>query len=355
MEKIHYLKDLDLKNKRVFLRADLNVPIDNKEIMQDYRLKGILPTIKYIQEHGGKVILATHIGRPEAAKETNYFDKKLSTQILIPWFEKNNFKIKLERDLIDAEAESHKDFDQILMLENLRFFNGEKGDVKERSRLAQLLYNTADIHINDAFGLTHRKDCSVTDLPKLFEPSKQGFGLLIEKEIKALNKLKEEAKQPFLLILGGNKIEDKIKILDNFLKQPKANRIQTILIGGKVDESFVKDFLEFAKKEEINIFLPEDYIKIDGIPVDIGPKTIKTFENVIKTAKTIFVNGSMGIYEKPESAEGTKAILKAICASDAYTVAGGGDCVAAIYKFGLQDKFDFLSTGGGATLAYLGN
>ncbi|MCF7800245.1 phosphoglycerate kinase [Candidatus Babeliales bacterium] len=389
MKNFKTIKNLNLKNKRVLLRADLNVPTKNKEILQDYRLKEIIPTINYIQKNGGKVILATHIGRPEAGNQINFFDKNLSTKILVPWFEKENFNIKLEKDLIDAQIFSKQDFNQILLLENLRFFNGEQGEKHERERLAQLLVNLADIYVNDAFALIHRDDTSITLLPNLFEQDKKAVGLLIEKEITELNKLKDDAEQPFMLVLGGNKVTDKIKLLESFLKD---NSVNTIIIGGAIANTFLKsqgynvgkslvekDLLDFAKnfinsaqEQNIEILLPIDllavenlnrnynieYFDINNIPsdrlcVDIGPKTIEFFKNKIKTAKTIFTNGSMGIYSKKEFSTGSFEILKAIGKSQAYSVAGGGDCVAAIYQFNLQNEFDFLSTGGGATLTYL--
>ncbi len=385
--KISQVKNLDLKHKRVFLRADLNIPLKNKKILQNYRLESIIPTIKYIQENGGKVILATHLGRPKAANTINFFDENLTTEILLPWFKAKGFKIKLERDLQKTQILSMQDFTEILLLENLRFFNGEQGTTKERQSFVQMLKPLADVYINDAFALFHRDDCSVTMLAQQFE--KKAFGLLVEKEIKKLSKLKENPAQPFVLVLGGIKVKSKINLLQNFIEKSETNRPQSILIAGAIantflkaqgfnvgkslveDESidFAKDFLNKAKEKGVNILLPQDLLvaqneaefnyyqkgKIpnDGICVDIGPETIESFQNIIKNAKTIFTNGTAGIYTKPESNKGSQKILELIANSNAYTVAGGGDCVAAVYMFNLQEKFDFLSTGGGATLAFL--
>ena len=386
--KIKLIKDLDLKSKRVFLRADLNVPLKDKKILQDYRLKAILPTIDYIQKHGGKVILATHIGRPKAKDVTNYFDENLSTEILLNWFTKNGYKIKHEKDLLEAQIKSKEDFNEILLLENLRFFNGEQGSKEERLELAELLTQLADVYVNDAFGLIHRDDTSVTLLPEMFDSSQKAIGLLIEKEIKELDKLKHNPEKPFALVLGGAKIKDKIALLENFLKETDKKRVDSIIIGGAIAYTFLKaqghevgkslvenDFLEFAqnmlnlaKSKEVNILLPLDHlvsennsfkfhetsqIPQNGFCVDIGPKTIELYKKEIEKAKTIFTNGTMGIYTKPETSNGSKEILQAIAQSNTYTVAGGGDCVAAAFQFNLQDKFDFLSTGGGATLAFL--
>ncbi|MFC1894643.1 phosphoglycerate kinase [Candidatus Dependentiae bacterium] len=385
------LKNIDLKHKRVFLRADLNVPLQNQQILQDHKLNAILPTINYIQENGGKVILATHLGRPNAQNLTNFFDKDLSTKILLSWFLEREYQIKLERDLEKSVTLSHEDFGEILLLENLRFFNGEKGNLEERQNFIEYLKPLADIYINDAFALIHRDDTSVTLLPQNFECSKRCWGFLIQKEITALNELKDNVKQPFILVVGGNKIKDKITLLKHFLELEPKNRPCKILIGGAIANTFLysqgievgksfieKDFVDFiqnflkqAENKNIKIVLPKDFltvkeigqeklqhhqkesIPLDEICIDIGKTTIKEFEEEIFNAKTIFTNGSMGIYTNPSYQNGTKKILEAISQSNSYKVAGGGDCVAAIKIFGVQDKFDFISTGGGATLAYL--
>ena len=398
-----FLKDLNVKGKRVFLRADLNVPLKDKKILQDYRLTQILPTIKYIQQNGGKVVLATHLGRPKAASETNFFDPNLSTDIIAYWLREHGFKTTLQPDLLLAKQDSTQDFDTILLLENLRFFNGEKGNEQEREKLTELLKDLADVYVNDAFGLIHRDDASVSLLPAMFNKKEKAIGFLIEKEITELNKLKESPAHPYLLVLGGSKIKDKIKLLQNFLDQPKTNRIDSIIVGGAIANTFLKakgfdvgksfvqteyldfakEFLNHAEKQNISVFLPVDHLAIqnvdikkllsdkgmnliknyyenenipsDGICVDIGPKTIKLFEQEILKAKTIFVNGTMGIYQHLDLAQGTEQILNAIANSNAYIVAGGGDCTAAAFMFGLENKFNFLSTGGGATLAFLAN
>ncbi|MBD3231417.1 phosphoglycerate kinase [Candidatus Dependentiae bacterium] len=388
---IPYIKDINLQHKRVFLRADLNVPLENGKILQDFKLQKTLPTIKYIQKNGGKVILATHLGRPKAQSQTNFYDEKFSTKNLISWFESREYQIKLERDLEHAKILSHENFSEILLLENLRFFNGEKGSFSEKERFADILSKLADIYVNDAFGLIHRDDCSVDLLAQKFNPGKKSFGLLVEQEIKNLNKLKQNVDQPFILIVGGDKIKDKTKLLENFLTIDEKNRPKKILIGGAIAHTFLKaqgfqmgkslinddfldftkDFLQKAKLQKIDILLPKDFLVVkqmdqqttehrekdsiqkDDICVDIGKSTIKEFEEEIAKAKTIFTNGSMGIYTKPEFATGSKKILISIANSNLYSVAGGGDCVGAIYLFGLQDKFQFLSTGGGATLTFL--
>jgi phosphoglycerate kinase len=359
-KRMNSIKDLNLKNKRVFLRADLNVPIENKKILQDYRLEKILPTINYIIKNGGKVILATHIGRPQAKSITNYFNESLSTQILLPWFKSKNYEIQYEADLESAKIYSNEDFEKILLLENLRFFNGEQGSLKEQELFAKKLKELADIYINDAFALTHRDDCSVTLLPKLFKEN--GTGLLIEEEIKNLQKIKDDPKKPFLLVLGGKKIETKISLLKSLINKPEG-RPTSIIIGGLIadiflnakkensqEEKVANEILNLADKNNVKIILP-----IDKNKNDIGQKTVNIFCEEIKKAKTIFVNGTMGVYEQKESQKGTFEILKCIAESNSYKVAGGGDAVGAIYMFNFQDKFNYLSTGGGATFAFLAN
>ena len=396
------IKNLDLKKKRIFLRADLNVPIIlsqdygsqviNQKISQDFKLQEILPTIKYIQENNAKIILATHIGRPKAESQTNFFDKDLSTKILLPWFENAGYKIRLERDLLKAKLLSYEDFSEILILENLRFFNGEQGTTQERLTFAKHLCSFAQIYINDSFATIHRDDTSVVLLPELFESKNKAFGMLVEKECEKLNKLKNNPKKPFILVLGGCKIKDKINLLQNFLNFSSENKPSSILIGGAIAYTFLKaqgyqtglslvedEFLDFAKSflteakhKNIKILLPTDHLvveKIDSqngtyyttknIPenqacVDIGPQTIKLYIEEIQQAKTIFTNGTMGIYTNSSFAKGSREILQAIANnSSAYTVAGGGNCIDAVYKFNIQEKFKFLSTGGGATLAFL--
>jgi 3-phosphoglycerate kinase len=388
------IKDIDLKNKRVFLRADLNVPLktfgetlrqaqgERDFVLQDFRLQKILPTIDYIQKNGGKVILGTHIGRPSAKSKTNFFDKNLSTELLIPWFKERKYKITHELDLKKAVECSKQNSEEILLLPNLRFFNGEK---ETNNDFAKLLAQTADVYINDAFAVMHRNDTSVSLLPQQFEPQNRGIGLLVEKEIEELSKLKTNPEQPFVLVVGGNKITDKVKMFEHLLEQSDAKRIKAILIGGALANTFLKAknfeigkslyeeggietarrFLQKAEKYNVKVLLPTDMrtseekiytiqsIKKSDTILDIGPETEKLFAKEIARAKTIFMNGTMGKYEAIEFAQGTKSVLKSISESDSYSVIGGGDAVAAAHLFDYADKFNFLSTGGGATLAFL--
>ncbi len=372
-----------LKGKRVLLRADLNAPIKNKEITHDYRLKAALPTINYIQEQGGKVILLTHLGRP---KESS-FDENLSTRIIVPWLEKQGYHVDYEIDLMQAIDQTHMHYNNILLIENLRFFSGEK---HVNINFAQLLAQLGDLYIDDAFGVIHRADTSLTLLAEQFAPENRACGLLVEKEMHELAQIRQNPKQPFVMVLGGSKLDDKIGMIEQFARQEKARRISTLVAGGLVGQMLLaaqgkmhapKDTssnalahaqkaLQLAQDFDITLVLPSDFLFIndasdtpaictlDQIPeqarcVDIGPKTIAQCNEVITQARTILANGTMGIYEEASYTQGTKAIFSAIASSSAYTVIGGGDAVAATFQYGLADKMDYLSTGGGATLAYL--
>jgi len=351
--RLPFLKNIDLHNKRVFLRADLN---STSATAQDYRLNSILPTIDYIQKNNGKVILATHIGRPQAQTEKNFFDESLSTKQLLPWFAKLGYTIDYEIDLLKAIEKSKQATDTILLLENLRFFNGEQATNNE---FAKLLAQCGDIYINDAFGVLHRNDTSITLLPQQFAQQHRAFGFLVEKEISTLQKLKEHPKQPFVAVLGGSKIATKLPLLENFLEQPTAQRVSTILLNGLLAQALLQaepQFLEKAKRYNVDVILPVDVAvaskkltapatiqELSSLPadqwiVDIGPKTIELFRAKLKTAATIFANGTMGIYEQPEYATGSQKIFEAIAQSHAYSVIGGGDAVAATRQFGYTGK-----------------
>ena len=352
MKKLNQIK---LTGKRVFLRADLNVPLkDNlheKTIAQDHRLQATLPTIDYIQEHGGKVILATHIGRPPAATEKNFFDENLSTKLLIPWFEQHGYTIDYEIDLLKAIEKSKQHPDRILLLENLRFFNGEQ---QTNNEFAQLLAQSGNVYINDAFGVLHRNDTSVTLLPKQFDNDHRAFGLLVEKELETLTILKKNPTQPYVVVLGGSKATTKLPVLEKLIDAPLVARPQSILVGGLVASQISQEIVHKAKQNNVNLMLPIDrctipkknavptVYEIDAIPpddmiVDIGPKTIELFSEEIAHAKTIFANGTMGVYEDKRYETGSKKILQAIANTDATSIIGGGDA-GSVFQGGLSEK-----------------
>lgn len=375
------LAKTDLKDKRVFLRADLNVPLDNGVILSDVRLNAIKPTLNMILEKGGKIILATHIGRPQE------FDRQLSTKNLLGWFKKNGYSIILESNLSNAYEKSFLDNKTIVLLENLRFFPEEKnGDPAFAQQLAKL----GDFYINDAFGVMHRTHSSVFIVPTYFSKEKRIFGPLVEQELIHADKL-QNPEHPFSLIIGGNKGLEKIPLIScllpkidtllvcpalayNFL-QVEENSNGTTLVD---EQSFTscKKLLAQAKKLDIQILMPVDYIisKNNSKPfagpfivkkaneliksdfcVSIGPETQKNYGRVILQSKTIFYNGLMGDIHFPESLEGIDSLFKAMERSKGYSIVAGGDSTAAVKILGHLESVNYLSTGGGALLAYLCN
>lgn len=381
-----WLRTLNLHKKRTFLRADLNIPIKNGIILQDFKLESILPSINFISKNEGKIILGTHIGRPDAKNRANLIEKDYSTQTLIPWFQNRGYEIEFEPDLILAEKKSLQKTKSILLLENLRFFSGEKDP---NLQFANLLANLSDLYVNDAFGNIHRSDTSMTLLAQQFSQSKRGLGFLIEKELENLEKIRLNKSDDFIIVLGGIKIKDKIGMLENFITDStNKKKAKALIVGGGIALAFLKAqgfcigtleidnqsvelakrILQLVKENNVKIILPIDQIvqnsktnsvDIDKIPsdvkcIDIGPKTINLFSQEIKKSKVIFANGPMGIYDIQEGQEGTKKILQAIADANAFSVIGGGETSAAAYLFNLQNKFTFVSTGGGATLKFLG-
>lgn len=384
------IKALNLQGKRIFLRVDLNVPLDNGLIVHDFRLKAILPTLQHILKAGGKIILATHLGRPHPYDHSRIlYDESLSTKHLLPWFKDQGFLIDYEKDLVAAHHKSRQYPSHILLLENLRFFHSER---ETNQHFAELLGFLGDLYINDAFAMIHRHDTSVTLLAQQFQPENRAFGLLAEKELGEFLKLRENKNDALTLVIGGNKVHDKIPMLKYFMNPDNHPNLISICVGGGVGLAFLKaqgyecgstviddetiataqEILTLAGEHKIKIVLPEDHvvsnntaqelftvktteqIPSNGVSVDIGPQTIQVFTREINQAKLLFANGTMGIYEKPASAKGTRAILDAIANTQAHTVVGGGDTVAAACLFGFENKFSFTSTGGGATLAFLG-
>ncbi len=371
------LPTFDLNRKTVLLRADLNVPVANGKILNDYRLQAILPTLELILQKNGRIVLMTHIGRPKDN------DPSLSTQILIPLLKAYGFPALFAKDPAHAKALSLDEQNSLILLENLRFFPGEKA---QDSLFAQSLAACGDFYVDDAFASMHRKDSSIWLVPQLFAKSHRTFGLLVEQELRMLNKLTHNPKKPFLIIMGGGKVSDKLPLLEKLL-----DRVTDILLCPAIVFTFLKaqginvgkslvdsdaelqcnKLLEKAAKNGVNIYFPVDYQIADqttqgplslidilhfpdnGIGISIGPKTIAQFSNIISQAHTIFFNAAMGFAWRQETMDGTYALLQAIARSKAYRVIGGGDSVAAVQSLKISHAFDYLSTGGGATLAYL--
>lgn len=374
------IKDMDIRGKRVLIRVDFNVPLDKKQnITDDTRIKETLPTINYALKNNAKIILMSHLGRPEGEVKSEFSlapcAKRLSELLGV--------KVEMAKDCVGpeiAKAVSAMKEKDIILLENLRF---HKEETKNNEEFAKELASLGDIFINDAFGTCHRAHASTEGVTK-FLPSAAGF--LVEKEIKYFDKILKSPDKPFALILGGAKVSDKIKVIENML--PK---IDFLLIGGAMAYTFLKsrmkgvgnsklepdkvdvaeNIFEKARERGVSIFLPEDHViareisdkakaKVvnehipDGwIGLDIGPKTVKKYSSVLKDAKTICWNGPLGFFEYKQFAKGTADIAKFISTLKATTVIGGGDTAAAINELELGRKMSHISTGGGASLEYL--
>lgn len=382
------LKNLELKNKKVLLRVDFNVPQDEKgKITDNTRIQASLPTIKYILEKGGSVILLSHLGRPKGTSDPKYSLSPCAIELssLI------NKEVVMAPDCIGDQVEKlAKDLKpgSLLLLENLRFYPAEEKPEKDPS-FAKKLAALGDCYVDDAFGTAHRAHSSTVSLPKLF-PGKAAAGFLMEKEIEFLSSVLDKPTKPFIALIGGAKISTKIAVLKKLL-----SKVDTLLIGGGMAFTFFKaqgleigksicedEFLDEARKilrdakaKNIKIFLPVEIVaveKIDetakihlinpsnGIPqnlegVDIGPKTIELFSSEIALAKTILWNGPMGVFEIAPFAYGTLEIAKAVADAKAISIVGGGETISALKLAGVESSISHISTGGGATLEFIEN
>lgn len=376
------IRDVDLKGKKVLVRVDYNVPLDKSQnITDDTRIKESLPTIKYLLEKNCKIILCSHLGRPKGKVAPEFSLKPVAKRLS----ELLNQEIKFAPDCVGNEIIKLSNLiisQQILLLENLRFHQEEE---KNDEKFAKQLSGLAEFFIQEAFGTVHRAHASTVGVNK-FLPSAAGF--LLEKEIKYLGDALQKPARPFVAILGGAKVSDKIGVIENLSK-----KVDAILIGGAMAYTFLKsqgisvgnslveeDKLDLAKDlmkktAEIQFLLPIDHIiadKVDSnanveetkgieikngwVGVDIGSTTIIKYNSVIKSAKTIVLNGTMGVFEIDKFAGGTNAIVKAIAESTskgAVSIIGGGDSVSAVKKAGVADKISHISTGGGASLEFL--
>ncbi len=377
------IKDVNVEGKRCFVRCDFNVPLDAEgHITDENRIQGALPTIKYLLDHGAKVILASHLGRPKNGPEAKFSLRPVADRL-------NQLlggKVTMANDVIGEDAKAKvaalKNGEAVL-LENVRFHKEEE---KNDPEFAKQLASYADIFVNDAFGTAHRAHASTEGISHYVDCSVAGF--LIEKEIEVMGGALSDPKRPFVAILGGAKVSDKIGVINNLLE-----KVDKLLIGGAMAYTFVvakggkvgKSMLEADKVElaaqliekaaskGVELYLPVDTViaqefKADAeskvcdtmnIPdewegLDIGPKTAEMFAKVVKTAKTVIWNGPMGVFEFPKFAVGTKAVAQALADNPAaVTIIGGGDSAAAVEQLGYADKVTHISTGGGASLEYL--
>lgn len=367
----------DLHQQRVIVRADLNVPLnDDGTIVSDHRLRAIQPTLDEILKRHGRIVLITHIGKPQQPTPA------LSTQLLIPWFVEHGYTIQHAATLEQARTTIIPE-QTILLLENIRFFKEEE---KKEMHFAQQLATLGDYYVNDAFGSLHRDHTSLTVLPLLFAPDKRSIGLLVQRELEVLNRLLHNPKQPFVAIIGGGKLEDKLSALEHLLPQ-----IDIILLGPAVVFTFLQAqgksvgaslvdanllatcnaLYQCAHDLGKKIIVPDDYVvardtftgplsTMDAnnfapwaVGVSIGPVTIDAWRSIIYEAKTLFYCGLMGDVKRKETLTGAQAIFTAMSQSSGLSIISGGDSVGAAELLQLADNVDFCSTGGGATLAYL--
>lgn len=372
------LDGVDVSGKRVAMRVDFNVPIEGGKIQDDTRIRAALPTVQRLLDGGASLILISHLGRPKGRVNPDFslrpVAKRLSELLERP--------VQLADDVIgdDAAAKAAKlEPGDILLLENVRF---EAGEEKNDDALASELAAFGDLFVNDAFGAAHRAHASTAGIASHL-PSYAGD--LMVAEVEALGALTVSPARPFVAILGGAKVSDKIGVIENLL-----SRVDTVLLGGGMANTFLmaegkavgdslveadfvdtaNDVIEKAQHQSVELLLPVDVVAAKGMDsqastvdadgisdgwaaYDIGPRTIEQFSDVIAGAKTIFWNGPMGVFEKPAFANGTLAIAKAVANANAFTVIGGGDSVSAIEQSGLADKISHISTGGGASLEFI--
>ena len=376
------VRDINVAGKKVLVRCDFNVPIDSQtgKITDNRRIRAAIPTIQYLLDNNAKVILCSHLGRPKGEVNPKYSLKPVAEELS----KLLGKEVKLAKDVIGPDAEkltSNMKNQDVVLLENVRFHKEEE---KNDPEFAKKLASFAEIYVNDAFGTAHRAHSSTAGVAD-YLPAVSGF--LIEKELEFLGKALENPERPFVAILGGAKVSDKIGVIENLLE-----KVDTLIIGGGMADTFykalghdigtsiceedkidlAKTILEKAKQKNVKLLLPLDnhvsseysndgednFVDKEEIPdgfmgLDIGPKTIEAFKEAIKTAKTVLWNGPLGVTEFPKFAEGTRAIANALAQSQAVTIIGGGDSAAAIEKMGLADKMTHISTGGGASLEFL--
>jgi phosphoglycerate kinase len=371
------LNDVDTVGRTVFMRVDFNVPLDGSKVTDDTRIRAAIPTIRAIMESGGRVVLASHLGRPKGKRKPEFSIEPAAQRLA----ELMNVEVLLADDCIgDGARKVVSDLrdTQVAMLENLRFHPEEEADDEGFAReLAKL----ADVYVNDAFGASHRAHASVHALPKLM--AQRAAGLLVIKEVSALEKLRTNAERPFMAVLGGAKVSDKIEVIESLLE-----RVDELLIGGAMANSFLsaqglnvgksrieadklplaRSLMQKARERNVQVLLPVDVVVAESLEatsgkpadinairpeemaLDIGPRTVKNFGERLRRAKSVFWNGPMGLFENPAFAEGTFGIARALAECPGFTVVGGGDSVAAVQVAGLAERYSHVSTGGGASL-----
>jgi phosphoglycerate kinase len=374
------VKDVDVAGKKVFVRVDFNVPLENGAITDDTRIRETLPTIRYLIDNGARVILASHLGRPKGQVAEELRLTPVAARLSELLGKQVNKTEEVVGDAVKAKADALKD-GEVLLLENVRFHPGEESNDSE---LAKAFAGLADLYVNDAFGAAHRAHASTEGIAH-YLPAVSG--LLMEKELDVLGKALNNPERPFTAIVGGSKVKDKIDVINKMIEIA-----DNILIGGGLTYTFFKaqgkeigkslldnskleqslEFIEKAKKQGKNLYLPVDIVvsddfsatantrivDTDHIPaewegIDIGPKTREIYAEVIKNSKLVVWNGPMGVFEIEPFSHGTRAVAQACAETQAYTVIGGGDSAAAAEKFKLADQMNHISTGGGASLEFM--
>ncbi|MFG1619293.1 phosphoglycerate kinase [Nonomuraea wenchangensis] len=379
------LDDLDVKGRRVLVRADLNVPLDGETITDDGRIRASVPTIKALAGRGARVVVCAHLGRPKGQVNPKYSLRPVAARLGELLGQDVAFATDVVGDSARATVEALQD-GQVALLENLRFEPGEDSkDDAARGAFAEQLAGLAELYVGDGFGAVHRKHASVYDVPKILPHAAGG---LIVAEVEVLRKLTEQPERPYVVVLGGAKVSDKLGVIANLL-----TKVDRLLIGGGMAYTFLKaqghevgrsllqedqldqvrGFLSEAAERGVELVLPVDVlaatefaadaehetVEATAIPadregLDIGPKTRELFAAKLADAKTVFWNGPMGVFEFDAFSGGTRAVAEALIASGAFTVVGGGDSAAAVRGLGLpEDGFSHISTGGGASLEYL--
>ena len=381
------IDDIDVKGKRVLVRVDFNVPMKDGKITNDNRIVAALPTIKKLVEDGGKVILCSHLGKPKNGPEEKFSlapcAERLSQLLGKPVVFANDDTVVGENAKAAVAAMNDGD---VVLLQNTRF---RKEETKNLEPFSSELASLADVYVNDAFGSAHRAHCSTAGVTDHIKDTAVGY--LMSKEIEFLGNAVENPVRPFVAILGGAKVADKLAVIENLL-----NKVDTLIIGGGMAYTFLKaqgkevgtslvdnekleycgNMLKAAEEKGVQLLLPvdtvvapafpdpidaeiavdvvdSDKIPADKMGLDIGPKTRELFGNAVKNAKTVVWNGPMGVFENPVLAAGTKAVAQALADTDATTIVGGGDSAAAVMQMGFADKISHISTGGGASLEYL--